>query len=58
MCESAHFELASQFWLPETPALDSSTRPSITNVAVVARLALMFRSSCSVRNWPPLIWDQ
>ena len=33
------FELGSQFWLPETPALDPSTRPSITNVAVVARLA-------------------
>lgn len=33
------FELGSQFWLPETPALDPSTRPSITSVAVVARLA-------------------
>ncbi len=33
------FELGSQFWLPETPALDPSTRPSITNVAVVGRLA-------------------
>ena len=33
------FELGSQFWLPETPALDPSTRPSITSVAVVGRLA-------------------
>jgi putative ABC transport system permease protein len=33
------FELGAQFWLPETPALDPSTRPSITNVAVIGRLA-------------------
>jgi putative ABC transport system permease protein len=33
------FEFGSQFWLPETPALDPTTRPSITSVAVLGRLA-------------------
>jgi predicted permease len=33
------FELGSQFWLPDVPTLDPSTRPSITSVAVIARLA-------------------
>ncbi|PYP65371.1 MAG: hypothetical protein DMD26_11180 [Gemmatimonadetes bacterium] len=33
------FEVASQFWLPVVPTLDPSTRPSIRNLTVVARLA-------------------
>lgn len=33
------FESGSQFWLPVVPTLDPSTRPSIRNVVVFARLA-------------------
>ncbi len=32
-------EVGSQFWLPVTPVLDPSTRPSIRSVTVVGRLA-------------------
>lgn len=39
MPEGFDFEFGSQFWLPERPALDPSTRPSITSVTVIARLA-------------------
>jgi putative ABC transport system permease protein len=33
------FELRSQFWLPVVPTLDPSTRPSISSVNVIGRLA-------------------
>jgi predicted permease len=32
-------EVGSQFWLPMTPTLDPSTRPSIRSVTVIGRLA-------------------
>jgi putative ABC transport system permease protein len=33
------FETESRFWLPDVPALDPSTRPSIRTVTVIGRLA-------------------
>ena len=33
------FELRSQFWLPVVPTLDPSTRPSISSVNLIGRLA-------------------